>query len=289
MIDPELERRAALRACDECEAALRQFPLLSEVYDGTWVAGHREEIRNAAEPQKVGWPAPFGFAEMSRWNGTDDLVGFQQRIEQALAIVKRLVPPTEWRALMERLRHHDSGAATDELLLVFGFASVFGEAALVWPASKAGLKRPEFYVRTNAVELGVECKTLLYSVRDQSTFDTMLTSGEGQVGPARSELHRLRRAIVEKIRAGQAGGPWVLVLSQLTWHVFPADAIAAIESILAEPTSEGLDVASLPSAIGYVTGHHVQGVWFNPRTDAGLYGRVDEAIHAAYWPMAAGR
>lgn len=275
---------------NKCDAALADKPRLSAVFDPTWRAAFRADVLAQPESAVVGYPTAY-------WLPMMDLLGpdmfppeIQARVETGLEVLWPQMTPDDQREFVGRLRSHDPMAACDELLATAAFAAEFGPTAIRWPVAARGQRRPEFFVECPPSRWAVECRFLQDNAQVRSLNAGMMQTGQGWIAhlDPNHDPTRMQRAVVEKIKRAQGGGPVVIILTSYTPWLMPDAMQAVIRRILRDFASIGLAESELPVGVACLTWTIVQGVWFSDAAcaaasiDAAMRERIRRAIVSGF-------
>ena len=139
---------------DKCDKALINKPTLASIYDSDWRHNLRQRILGSNTTGDDYIPFAYKLPFLMKYlNYPED---FQQRIEDGVAIMSKILSERDWKHLVARMRGKQCLSAVDEILLARGFALEFGADALMPPPSNCSCPRPEFIVRIGELDVDVE-------------------------------------------------------------------------------------------------------------------------------------
>jgi hypothetical protein len=256
------EREFVLEKLDQCDAALLGMPTLASVFDPEWRQQLREECLAAKDFESVGIPDGYG----APYFGGDFGPDYQQRIEKGLKIAFEMLPPRESNHLRERFRRRGSLSAVEEVLLICGFAQVFGDGSVRPPSVIASQPCAEFTVETQHCRLGVEVTGVYDSDRVRGLWRNARVAGKSTwvtSGPSLNVSHRIRSALAKKLLKSDPNLASIVVLVRHT--PWPSLAIAASEVRDAALVPRGLNIPipRHPLGTGLISERFVHGVWFS--------------------------
>ena len=177
--------------------------------------------------------------------------------------------------------------------MVRGLAAEFGDEAIVPPTGASDQSKPEFTLSTSGIEIDIEAKGLLDSVKIRTLNRAAIESGQycwvtgGDLG---RDMNRLRRALVRKMKQGRPGVAKIVVLTQYTpWPTIP-EAVDLVRRLALQPGQFSLPDEQHPLAIAYVFQFFAQGVWCNQQVAerhsvfGDLVERLRTAIRESFYP-----
>lgn len=274
---------------DECDEALSDKPHLAAVFDATWRAAHRQKMLNAASPADVWYPSSYAKPHNDMSYPPD----WQQRLEEGAAVLLPKLDDGERAHLIKRMRGAGCQSAEEELLLARGFARVFGPDAISFPRVDKGQDVPEFHVSVSGRTIEIEAKGLMDSAEVSQLNEYAIRSGQYSwcsFSPTIGDVGRLRAAVAKKLLSTPTGDARVLVLTQYTPWIHPAEAIPLVRTMGTAPETFGIDAKAHALAVAYVTARWVAGVWLNEGVvqrlgfDTGTREQIRRAVRESFYP-----
>lgn len=271
---------------DKCDAALADKPRLSAVFDPAWRAAFRAEVLAQPETALVGYPTAYFLPMMDICVPGMFPPEIQARVEAGLDILWPQMSPDDQREFAGRLQSTDPMAACDELLAAAAFAAEFGRSVIRWPTAPRDQRKPEFFVECPTPRWAVECRSLQDNAQVRSLNAGIMQTGQGWIAhlDPNHDPARMQRAVVEKIKRAQGGGPVVIILTSYTPWLMPEAMQAVIRRTLRDSASIGLAESELPVGVACLAWTIVQGVWFSDAAcaaasiDGAMRERVRHAI-----------
>jgi len=286
-------QRFVERELDECNAALDDKPNLAAVFDHSWRKEHRSKMLNANSPAEVWYPSSYAKPHNDMFYPPD----YQLRIEEGAAVLLPRLDDGEKNHLIARMRGSGCLSAEEELLLARGFARVFGADAISFPRVNKGQDVPEFHVSVSGRTIEVEAKGLMDSAEVQQLNEHAVRSGQNawcSFSPTIGDVGRLRGAVARKLLSTATGDGRVLILTQYTPWIHPADAIPLVRIMGTAPETFGIASDKHALAVAYVTARWIAGVWFNHAVsrqlgfDVAGCEQIRRAIRESFYPRAGG-
>lgn len=280
-LEPEY-RRFVEQQLDECDAALVNRPSLAAVFNKQWREEHRRKMLNAESSANVSYPSSYAKPHQSLFYPPD----YQQRLDEGASILLPKLDSAERAHFTERMRRSGCLSAEEELLLARGFAKAFGDSSITFPAVPRDKDRPEFLVTVAGRQIEVEAKGLMDSAEVTALNQSAIQSGEmGWISYSSSigDVRRLRVAAAKKLLSERTGDARILVLTQYTPWIHPAEGLTLLREMAVAPDGFGIPSDHHPLAVAYVTGRWIAGVWFNEAISAriGLDAASKESLRAA--------
>ena len=272
---------------DKCKAALADKPNLAAVFDEKWRKEHGEKMLNAGSPADVSYPSSYAKHLQEVMYPKD----YQQRLEEGAAVLLPKFDKGQKNHFINRMRGNGCLSAEEELLLVRGFASVFGQNVVSFPALNPSEKRPEFHVLIDGRTVEVEAKGLMNCEEVRQLNEYAIRSGQGWLSfnPKIGEVGRLRAATAKKLLSEETAEARILVLTQYTAWVSPTEGVAMLRDMAIDPQQFDIPAQRHPLAIAYVTNRWITGVWFNESVasrmgfDVAVRESIRNAVKASFY------
>ncbi len=277
----------------ECDAALSGTPNLASVFDEAWRKEHRAKMLNADSAADVWYPSSYAKPHNDMFYPSD----YQQRLEEGAAVLLPKLDAGEKRHFISRMRGAGCLSAEEELLLARGFARVFGPDAISFPKVNKGQDVPEFHVSVSGRTIEVEAKGLMDSDEVRRLNEYAIRSGQMcwvSGSPSIGDIGRLRAAVAKKLLSTPTGDGRVLVLTQYTPWIHPAEAIPLVRTMGTAPEKFGIAPEAHALAVAYVTARWVAGVWLNEGVsqrlgfDTTTREQVRRAVRESFYPRKGG-
>ncbi len=278
---------------DECDEALSDKPYLAAIFDAQWRAEHRQTMLNAASPADVWYPSSYAKPHNDMTYPPD----WQRRLEEGAAVLLPKLDAGERNHFVRRMRGGGCLSAEEELLLARGFARVFGPDAISFPKVNKGQDVPEFHVSVSGRTIEVEAKGLMDSDEVRRLNEYAIRSGRMcwvSCSPLIGDIGRLRAAVAKKLLSTPTGDGRVLVLTQYTPWIHPAEAIPLVRTMGTAPETFGIAADAHALAVAYVTARWVAGVWLNEGGaqrlgfDTATREQVRHAVRESFYPREGG-